>query len=124
VSVVIGEGGSGGALAIGVADRLLMLENSTYSVISPESCAAILWGHAGEARQAAAALKIGARHVKEMGICDEIILEGGEGAHESFDLSAHNLLSSIVRNFEELSRLPLSELQERRFKKYRSLGAI
>ena len=124
VGVVIGEGGSGGALAIGVTDRLLMLQNSTYSVISPESCAAILWDNAGENKRAATALKLAAKDTRSLGICDEIIAEGGNGAHESFEESCHNLAGAFHRHLDELCALNDELRSEQRFKKYRLIDRI
>src|SRR6478752_2881103 len=96
VAVVIGEGGSGGALGIGVADRVLMLENAYYSVISPEGCAAILWKHRKHAPEAAAALKLTAVHLKELELIDEVIPEPQGGAHQDHDLAAQNLRSALL----------------------------
>jgi acetyl-CoA carboxylase carboxyl transferase subunit alpha len=122
VAIVIGEGGSGGALAIGVADRLLMLENSTYSVISPESCAAILWGHAGESKRAAWALRLSAPEIKRLGVCDEVIPESGAGAHETFEELCQRLAKVIEDSFSELEAMGTAEMMRRRFEKYRALG--
>jgi acetyl-CoA carboxylase carboxyl transferase subunit alpha len=121
VSVVIGEGGSGGALAIGVGDRLLMLENSIYSVISPESCAAILWGNAAESKRAAVALKMSAKETFELGLCDEIIEEAGSGAHETLEETSARVKSAIVRNLKDLSKLSTEDLLKQRFDKYRKI---
>lgn len=122
VGIVIGEGGSGGALAIGVADKLLMLENSTYSVISPESCAAILWGSAAESKRAAAALNLTAKNTLALGICDEVISEGRDGAHENSEFVFDTLLKRIHHHFLDLQNLSLEKLLADRFRRYRSIG--
>jgi acetyl-CoA carboxylase carboxyl transferase subunit alpha len=121
LSVVIGEGGSGGALAIGVGDRLLMMENSIYSVISPESCAAILWGNSAESKRAAVALKMSARETLNLGLCDEIVEEHGTGAHESLEESAKRLKTRISFHLENLMKLSTEELLAARFEKYRRI---
>ena len=121
VSVVIGEGGSGGALAIGVGDRLLMLENSIYSVISPESCAAILWGNSAESKRAAVALKMSAQETLELGLCDQIISEPGNGAHESMEETAASIKKALIENLKTLSGLSQEELLRQRFEKYRKI---
>lgn len=123
VGVVIGEGGSGGALAIGCSDRLLMLENSIYSVISPESCAAILWGSASEAKPAAAALKLSARETFDLGVCDEVVPEAGEGAHADAEGTARALLERLHRHFRVLSKDDPDVRLEKRFQKYRGIDA-
>ena len=122
MGIVIGEGGSGGALAIGVPDRLLMLSNSTYSVISPESCASILWKDAKESKKAAQALQPHAESVKKLGICDEIITEPGKGAHENLAATSALILSKIHEHLIELQQLPLALLLEQRSQKYRQMG--
>jgi len=121
VGVVLGEGGSGGALAIGVPDSLLMLENSTYSVISPESCAAILWGTASEAKRAAVSLKPRAVDVKSLGICDEVIKEIGAGAHEDPAKMAATLLKRIHHHFAKLEKMTAPARMKKRYEKYRLL---
>ena len=123
VGIVIGEGGSGGALAIGVTDRLLMLENSTYSVISPESCAAILWGSASESKRAAVALNLTAKKSFELGICDEVIEEKGAGAHESADNAFLVLGERICFHLKDLLKLSDDDRLDKRFKKYRNMGS-
>lgn len=123
VSFVIGEGGSGGALAIGVADRLLMLRNSTYSVISPESCAAILWANAAESKQAALALKLGAKDVFELGLCDEVLDEPGDGAHTNHEAMAERILERIHFHLDDLAKLDPAQRLEKRFAKYRYIDA-
>lgn len=123
VGVVIGEGGSGGALAIGVTDRLLMLQNSIYSVISPESCAAILWENAAEAKQAAAALKMSARETFDLGICDEVVPEPGDGAHSNADEAAQTLLSRVNWHFDRLANESGDALRLARLDKYRRIDS-
>jgi acetyl-CoA carboxylase carboxyl transferase subunit alpha len=122
VTVVIGEGGSGGALAIGVCDRLLMLQFSTYSVISPEGCASILWRDAAKAEVAAEALKITARDLKDLGIIDEIVAEPEGGAHLDHEASAALLGSVLDDAIRDLSRLRIPDLLERRYEKFRRMG--
>lgn len=115
---VIGEGGSGGAIGIGLGDKLLMQENSYYSVISPESCAAIIWRDAQRAAEAAEMLKLSAQDLKELGVCDEIIPESKGGAHRDWLESARLLKEALLRNLGELKNVPLDELIERRYQKY------
>lgn len=123
IAVNIGEGGSGGALAIGVADRLLMLENSWYSVISPEGCATILYKDAAKAPEAAASLQMTAGSLKKMGVVDEVIKEPVGGAHRSATESAEALHKALNKHLNELSSLSLSELLSRRYAKIRGIGA-
>ncbi len=123
LGVVIGEGGSGGALAIGIVDRLLMLENATYSVISPESCAAILWGSSTESKQAALALKLGAKDVFSLGLCDEVVKEPEGGAHENLEEAAQLLHQRLHFHLSELQKTDLSDLINQRFNKYRNIDA-
>jgi len=120
--VVIGEGASGGALGIGVGDRLIMLENTWYSVISPEGCAAILWRDASKAEQAAEAMKVTARDLLEMGIADEIIPEPVGGAHRNHDETARIVKKNVLRHLRELLAVPADELIARRVEKYRKMG--
>jgi acetyl-CoA carboxylase carboxyl transferase subunit alpha len=122
VAVVIGEGGSGGALALGVANRVLMLENAIYSVISPESCAAIIYRDAGLAPKAAAALRLTAPDLLELGLIDEIVPEPPGGAHEQHDQAAELLRQALRRSLDELARLAPSELVEQRYAKFRRMG--
>jgi len=122
--VVIGEGGSGGALGIGVGDRILILENAYYSVISPEGCAAILWKDSTKASEAAEVLKLTAHDLLHFGIADEIIKEPLGGAHTNPQETASNLKEAIIRNFKELLSVPLDELLDARYKKYRKIGII
>ncbi len=122
VAVVIGEGGSGGALGIGVADRVLMLENSYYSVISPEGCAAILWKHRKHAPEAAAALKLTARDLLELKLIDEVVPEPLGGAHQDHAAAIVNLRKAVLRQLEELSKLSTDELLAQRYEKFRRVG--
>ena len=124
VSCIIGEGGSGGAIAIAVAVRVLMQQNAIYSVISPEGCAAILWRDAGEARKAAAAFKPDAIHCLELGVIDAIVPEPPDGAHTDPDAAAALLKDSLGEALEELAGLPGDELRRRRRARFRSLGAL
>jgi acetyl-CoA carboxylase carboxyl transferase subunit alpha len=124
VSCVIGEGGSGGAVAIAVADRVLMQENAIYSVISPEGCAAILWRDAGEARKAAAAFKPDAVHCLELGVVDGIIPEPEGGAHLDHDEAARLLRAAVADAFDELDNIPQDELRRLRRQKFRSMGVL
>lgn len=123
VAVVIGEGGSGGAIAIGAADRVLMLENSIYSVISPEGCAAILWNDRERADEAARSLKLTAENAKELGVVDEVIPEE-DGAHEDFEIVANNLDNSVSGHLKELEDYDSETLLENRREKYRSIGSF
>src|SRR5262249_18523082 len=124
VACVIGEGGSGGAIAIALSDRVLMQENAIYSVISPEGCAMILWRDAGEARKAAAAFKPDAAHCLELGVIDGIVPEPRGGAHEDPDEAARLLGESIRESLDELADVPGDELRRRRRVKFRSLGVF
>lgn len=124
ISTVIGEGGSGGALAIGVADRILMLEYSVYSVISPEGCASILWRDPSKVAEAAAQLKLTANDLRKLGICDEIIKEPVGGAHRDPALMAENLRASLRKNLAELVHLTPTELVDQRYQKFRKIGAF
>ena len=122
IATVIGEGGSGGALAIGVADHLLMLEYSTYSVISPEGCASILWKSADKAKEAAESMGIDARKLKELGLIDRIIDEPLGGAHRDFDETARRVKQTIIEELEQLCVRPVSQVVNQRQEKFRSLG--
>ncbi|HEY7731592.1 MAG TPA: acetyl-CoA carboxylase carboxyltransferase subunit alpha [Gaiellaceae bacterium] len=124
VSVVIGEGGSGGAVAIAVADRVLMQENAIYSVISPEGCAAILWRDASEARKAASAFKPDAAHCLELGVIDGIVPEPAGGAHTDPDGAAQLLRESVVAAFSELDGIPTDTLRRSRRDKFRAMGVF
>ncbi len=124
VSVVIGEGGSGGALGIGVSDRVLMLENAYYSVISPEGCAAILWKHRKHAPEAAEALKLNARELMGLGVIDGVIGEPLGGAHHDHHGAANLLKAAIVRALRELSKVPTGALVDQRYEKFRRMGVV
>jgi len=122
VAIVIGEGGSGGALGVGVADRLAVLENSYYSVISPEGCAAILWKDGAKAPQAAEVLKLTGPDLLKMGLIDEVIPEPLGGAHRDVQKIALSVKEIILRNLKELESLDKEELLKLRYKKFRSMG--
>jgi acetyl-CoA carboxylase carboxyl transferase subunit alpha len=122
VCVVIGEGGSGGALALGVGDRVLMLENAIYSVISPEGCAAILWKDGTKAELAAEALKLTAQDALEFGVIDGIVPEPLGGAHRHPAEMVNRLRQALVRALDELTALPRETLVERRYEKFRRMG--
>jgi len=124
VSVVIGEGGSGGALAIGVADKFAMLKYSVFSVISPEGCASILWGDASKAETATKALKISAEELKELGLIDDIIDEPIEGAHRNYDKTAQNIKKYFLDQIKELKKLDKETLLQKRFEKYLNYGSF
>ena len=124
VAVVIGEGGSGGAVAIALADRVLMQENAIYSVISPEGCAAILWRDAGEKRKAAAAFKPDAAHCLELGVIDGIVPEPEGGAHENPDEAARLLAAAIGDALDDLAGMPPPELRRARRAKFRAMGVL
>jgi acetyl-CoA carboxylase carboxyl transferase subunit alpha len=124
VAVVIGEGGSGGAVAIAVADRVLMQENAIYSVISPEGCAAILWRDAGQKKKAAVAFKPDAAHCLELGVIDGIVPEPAGGAHVDPDAAAALLKDSILLHLSELAAVPADQLRRARRDKFRSLGVL
>src|ERR1700761_9264364 len=124
VAVVIGEGGSGGALGIGVADRVLMLENAYYSVISPEGCAAILWRHRSHAPEAAEALKLTARDLKELNVIDQVIAEPLGGAHLDHEKAATNLKTTVLPQLDELSKKSKKLLLEERYQKFRAMGEV
>lgn len=122
VSVVIGEGGSGGALGIGVADRVLILENAYYSVISPEGCAAILWKHRKHAPEAAEALKLSSPDLLKMGLVDGVIPEPAGGAHCDPEQAAENLKSAISKELQTLLKTPVDKLLRARYDKFRKMG--
>jgi acetyl-CoA carboxylase carboxyl transferase subunit alpha len=124
ICTVIGEGGSGGALAIGVGDRLMMLEYSTYSVISPEGCASILWKSADKASDAAEAMGITAAKLKDMGLIDHIIREPLGSAHRDVDETARNIKTALIDSLEKFEKLGLEELLEERYKRLTSYGEI
>jgi len=122
IAVIIGEGGSGGAVAIGAADRLLMLENAIFSVISPEGAAAILWKSKERVKEAAAALKLTAPDLLDLGVIDEVIPEPLGGAHKDLQQTASALKESIIRNLGELSQASTDSLLASRFERYRNVG--
>jgi acetyl-CoA carboxylase carboxyl transferase subunit alpha len=122
VSVVIGEGGSGGALAVAVCDRLLMLEYSTYSVISPEGCASILWKDADKALSAAEAMKLTSVELKHRQLVDEIVIEPLGGAHRDFDAVAEATRAALERHLDELVGIEIEELVDRRYRRIQSFG--
>jgi acetyl-CoA carboxylase carboxyl transferase subunit alpha len=122
VAVVLGEGGSGGALGIGVADKVLMMENAYYSVISPEGCAAILWKHRKHAPEAADAMKIAAPDLAELGLIDGVIPEVPGGAHHDPDAAADALREIVSKNLKELLALSKEDLKARRYEKFRRFG--
>ena len=121
---IIGEGGSGGALGVGLGDRVLMLENAVYSVISPEGCAAILWKDASQRERAAEALKITAQDLLQLGVIDEIVPEPPGGAHADPEATAETLGATLRRHLAQLGKLRIVKLLKRREEKYLSMGAL
>jgi acetyl-CoA carboxylase carboxyl transferase subunit alpha len=124
VSTVTGEGGSGGALALGVADRILMLEYSVYSVISPEGCASILWKDQSQVEVAAREMKMTAQDLLELGVADRLLPEPAGGAHRDPDAAARTVSEAIAEELERLMALPKAALLEARYAKYRRMGAF
>jgi acetyl-CoA carboxylase carboxyl transferase subunit alpha len=124
IAAVIGEGGSGGALGIGVADHVMILENAYYSVISPEACSAILWRDRKHAAEAAEALKLTAQDLLKLEVVDEIVGEPEGGAHRDYDSTAANLGSALRQAVGRISKIPVPELLERRYQKFRRLGVF
>ena len=124
IVTIIGEGGSGGALGIGIGDRILILEHAYYSVISPEGCAAILFKDRAYADKSAEALKITAAHLIENKLADEIIPEPKGGAHTSHEAAAASLKAALLRNLEELSAVPADQLMRARYDKFRAMGVF
>ncbi|MGJ9457186.1 acetyl-CoA carboxylase carboxyl transferase subunit alpha [Oceanobacillus sp. CF4.6] len=122
ICIVIGEGGSGGALALGVGDQIHMLENSTYSVISPEGAAALLWKDSGQAKRAAETMKITAYDLKELNVIDQVIPEPKGGAHRDIDKQAENIGKVIQSSLNSLSKFTKEELLENRWEKYKQIG--
>ncbi len=122
VVLILGEGMSGGALAIAVGDRILMLENAIYSVITPEGCASILWRDSSKNKEAAEALKITAQDLSKLKVIDEIVSEPVGGAHMDFNLTAKNIKEAILRNLQELKEIPIDELIHLRIQKFRNMG--
>jgi acetyl-CoA carboxylase carboxyl transferase subunit alpha len=122
IATVIGEGGSGGALALSMGDRILMLEYAIYSVISPEGCASILWKDQSKVAAAAEELKVTAPDLVRLGVCDEVVKEGPGGAHRDLVATGENLRAALERNLDELCALDAKELLDRRYQKYRRMG--
>jgi acetyl-CoA carboxylase carboxyl transferase subunit alpha len=122
IVVITGEGGSGGALGLAVGDVVLALDNSIYSVISPEGCAAILWRSSEHSAQAAVAMKVTAAEQRDLGILDDVIPEPGEGAHTDPAETARRIKEVVLERFDTLSQIPLDELVEARFKRFRAYG--
>lgn len=122
IAVVLGEGGSGGALGIGVADRVLMMENAYYSVISPEGCAAILWKHRKHAPEAAEAMKLVGPDLLKLRLIDDVIPEPAGGAHHDHQAAADHFQHAVLRNLDELEKLPVNQLLEKRYQKFRAFG--
>ena len=124
IAAVIGEGGSGGALGIGVADHVLILENAYYSVISPEACSAILWRDRRHAAEAAEALKLTAQDLLKLEVVDEIVPEPEGGAHRDYDFVTANLGKALRHALQQISQIPVADLLERRYQKFRRLGVF
>jgi len=122
IAIIVGEGGSGGALGIGVTDRVLIFENAYYSVISPEGCAAILWKDRANAPQAAEALKLNAANLKELGVVDDVIPEPFGGAHNDPAAAVASLKQALIRHLDELTKLDTEKLRDARYERYRALG--
>ena len=123
IVVISGEGGSGGAWALGVGDHIAILEYGTYSVASPEACASIVWRESDKAPEAAEAMKVGATDLKKIGIVDEIILEPIGGAHKDYDAISRSIKSSLISNIAELSKFSLEDLLKRRYERLLKIGA-
>ena len=121
---IVGEGGSGGALALGVGDHINMMEHATYSVASPEACASIVWRDSEMAAQAAEAMKLSSDNLFELNLIDEIIKEPLGGAHRNYDQASLQIKNSIVNNLERLNQIPLNELVEKRYERLMSYGAL
>jgi len=121
---IIGEGGSGGALALGVGDHINMMEHATYSVASPEACASIVWRDSEMAAEAAEAMKLSAKNIFELKLIDEIIKEPLGGAHRNYDQASLQIKNSIVNNLERLNQIPLNKLVEKRYERLMSYGAL
>lgn len=124
IVIVTGEGGSGGALAIAVGDVVNMMENSIYSVITPEGCAAILWKDASQAGRAAASLKVTATDLQKLGLVDQIIPEPSDGAQLDWDEAANLLKTSIIESLEKVEKMSVEKRLAERYKKFRAMGAI
>ncbi len=124
IATVVGEGGSGGALGIGVGNRVLILENAYYSVITPEGCAAILWRESNAAPRAAEALKLTSRDLKALGLVDEIVAEPLGGAHRDWDAAAASLKEALLRHLGEVSALSPQQIMDQRYAKFRAMGVV
>ena len=122
IAIVLGEGGSGGALGIGVADRVIMMENAYYSVISPEGCAAILWKHRKHAPEAAEAMKLVAPDLMKLGLIDDVIDEPTGGAHHDHQATADAFSDKVISHIEQLSALSIEQLLNERYAKFRNFG--
>ena len=122
IAVITGEGGSGGALGIAVADRVLMLEDSFYSVISPEGCAAIMWRDSGKKELAAQAMRITAKDNLQLGLCDDVVAEPPGGAHNDYDAAANFLAEALEKHLSELEKKPIAELVDARYRKFRNIA--
>ena len=122
IVVVLGEGGSGGALAIGIGDRVLMMENSIYSVISPEGCAAIMWRDATKKELAAEAMRITAPDLSELGVIDDIVPEPDGGAHRDYEAAANLLDAALQKHYAELKKIPPAQLIVSRYNKFRNMA--
>ena len=129
IAIVLGEGGSGGALAIGIADRVVMMENAVYSVISPEGCASILWKDSAQADRAAECLRLTADELKKFDIIDEIVkepetwtIENSDNGPDNFESVSNSLQKTLIRLLNELTRLKPTELLDQRYKKFRKMG--
>ena len=121
---IVGEGGSGGALALGVGDHINMMEHATYSVASPEACASIVWRDAEKAAEASEAMKLNAKSILELQLIDEIIKEPLGGAHRNYDQASSNIKNSILNNLDRLNQIPLNDLVERRYERIMGYGAL
>ena len=121
---IVGEGGSGGALALGVGDHINMMEHATYSVASPEACASIVWRDAEKAAEASEAMKLNAKNILELQLIDEIIKEPLGGAHRNYDQASLNIKNSILNNLDRLNQIPLNDLVERRYERLMGYGAL
>ena len=124
ISVVIGEGGSGGAIAFGVSDRILMLEHAVYSVISPEGYASILFKDAARCREAAEAMKITAQDLFELGVADQVISEPAGGAHRDPEIATKNVGEALTETLKDLLAVPAENLTSQRYEKYRAIGGL
>ena len=124
IALVIGEGGSGGALGVAVADRVLILENAYYSVISPEGCAAILWKDRAFASNAAEALKLDANELLKLGIIDKILPEPAGGAHRDWDTTAQTIKAALISELKDLQKMAPGSFTEYRYEKFRKMGAF